>query len=98
MASPQTIVRFPVERVPNAAAIGASRLQIWRGRVRNLFGRSLNRLGVPGAIQNVSVEDALTGHVLSVAVGATYVRLTVNDRDYYFDRVTGRFDGTGGVP
>lgn len=55
----------------------------------------MNSAGAPGAIREVDLKDALTGQEVSVTVGATYVRLTVNERDYYFDRLTGRFDGTG---
>ena len=98
MKNPQTVVRFPSERVPRAAAVGATRLQIWRGRARKCVGRILNRAGAPGAIRDVSLKDCLTGQEVSVTVGASYVRFTVNDRDYYFDRITGRFDGSGASP
>ena len=71
---------------------------MWRGRMREIAGRALGRLGVPGAIADAEIRDDLTGQQINIAVQAHYVRLTVNGRDYYFDRITGRFDGTGASP
>jgi hypothetical protein len=56
------------------------------------------RLRAPGAIRDAEIKDALTGQAVSVVVGVLYVRISVDGRDYYFDRVTGRFDGTGACP
>jgi len=50
---------------------------------------------VAGAIQEIELDVSLTGQRLSVWVGEHYVRLCVDGQDYYFDRVTGRFDGIG---
>jgi hypothetical protein len=97
-AAPQRIVRFPAERVARAAIGGATRLQIWKGRLRQQAGRIMCNLSVPGAIKNAEIKDALTGQQISVVVDALYVRLSVEGRDYYFDRITGRFDGTGSKP
>jgi hypothetical protein len=74
--------------------------------MREIAGRVLCRLGVPGAIANTEIRDDLTGQEIDdltgqeikVIVQGHYVRLTVNGRDYYFDRITGRFDGTGASP
>jgi hypothetical protein len=92
------VISFPSERVPRSAAVGASRWHIWKGRCRELVGRTLSRLGLPGAIAEAEINDNLTGQQISVGVGPLYVRLSVNGRDYYFDRITGRFDGTGAAP
>jgi hypothetical protein len=97
-AVPQKVIQFPAERILRAAAGGASQWQIWRGRAREIAGRTLCRLGLPGAIANAEIRDDLTGQEINVTVQAHYVRLTVNGRDYYFDRITGRFDGTGASP
>jgi hypothetical protein len=48
-----------------------------------------------GAIQEIELDESLTGQRLSVWVGEHYVRLCVDGQDYYFDRVTGQFDGIG---
>ena len=92
------VISFPDRRSPQAAAAGATWLDIARGRLRVAVGGFLNRVRVPGAVQPVDVTDNVTGQCLSVAVSALYTRITVNGRDYYFDRITGRFDGTGSSP
>ena len=46
-------------------------------------------------MQPVAINDPATGQQIAVTVGDLLVRLTVNGRDFYFDRLTGRFDGTG---
>lgn len=73
----------------------ATRRDILAGRARETIHRLLNRLGVPGAIQPMQHRDALTGQRIDVHVGVLFTRITINGRDYYFDRVTGRFDGSG---
>lgn len=55
----------------------------------------LYRLGFPGLVWPTVVHDPTTGQTLALAVGPHYVRITVDGRDYYFDRLTGRYDGTG---
>jgi hypothetical protein len=99
MGAPQKVVQFPAERVTRAAlGGGATPWQRLKERLRQLAGQMLSRLGAPGAIANAEIKDALTGQELSVTVGTCYVRLSVDGRDYYFDRLTGRFDGTGASP
>ena len=91
----QRVIRFPAERIARSAAGGATVWQLWKGRIREWAGRVLCGLGAPGAIASTEIKDALTGQEISVVVGAHYVRLSVDGRDYYFDRINGRFDGTG---
>ena len=90
-----TVVRFPCERIPRAAPTDASWWDVMRERLVQQLGRLLRRVGVPGAIQNIELADKHTGQQVSVHVGELYVRLTVNGRDFYFNRFTGHFDGTG---
>jgi hypothetical protein len=89
------VLRFPHRDFGRPASGGASVVQVLRGRARELLGRLLNRLGFPGAVRNVHIKDALTGQEIDVHVGALFTRITVNGRDYYFNRTTGKFDGTG---
>ena len=97
-SAPQPVIRFPVERIPRPASAGASRLDILKGRFRERFGRLLNWTGAPGAIRDTEITDKLTGQTVAVQVGDLFVRVSIDGRDYYFDKVTGRFDGTGAVP
>jgi hypothetical protein len=75
--------------------MGASWLTIQAYRIREATGKLLTRLRVPGAISNTVVEDTLTGQNIEVRVGALFTRISINGRDYYFNRLTGKFDGTG---
>lgn len=92
------VVGFPSERVSHAPRDGASIIDVLRSRVRMGFGRLLNGIGVPAAIQPVEFTDETTKQHVAVAVDDLFVRLSVDGRDYYFDRLTGRFDGTGSTP
>jgi hypothetical protein len=94
----RAVVRFPSERVVSSARGGATWLEIWTGRLREWLGRSLNLLGAPGAIREMEFSDQLAGQHIAVSVGELFVCMSVNGRDYYFDRLTGRFDGTGSEP
>lgn len=55
----------------------------------------MTAVGIPGAIKSMQITDVLTDQHIEVRVGHLFVRLSVNGRDYYFDRITGKFDGTG---
>jgi len=59
-------------------------------------GRFLNWLGVPGFIRPIERDDLVTGWHLSIRVGALGVTISVDGRDYSFNRLTGQFNGTGG--
>jgi hypothetical protein len=68
---------------------------IWKGRLKEWFGRLLNRTGVPGAVQEAEIEDEVSGQVVHIRVGPVFTRISINGRDYYFHRLSGKFDGTG---
>lgn len=73
----------------------AGALAILRGRAWLACARLLNALGVPGALRSAEIEDTATGQRLAITVGPLFTRVSVNGRDFYFDRITGRYDGTG---
>lgn len=93
-----SVFRFPKREVFRAASTAATNAQIWRGRAKEALGRLLNRLGMPGAVRDTHFQDALTGDQIEVEVGELFTRLSVNGRDYYFNRITGKFDGSGFEP
>lgn len=82
-------------RVSSASATGRNWWPNLRLRMDEALGRWLNRHTVPGAVQPMTYRDELTGQSVEVAVSALYTVLTINGRDYYFRRLSGRFDGTG---
>ena len=92
------VVKFPAARVSHPARDGATTIDIARSRVKAGVGRLLNKMRVPAAIQPVEIVDKVTNQHVAVAVDELFVTVSVNGRDYYFDRITGRFDGTGSAP
>lgn len=87
-----------IRLLPRATTAATGRSSWWattRLWTEMQLARLLNRAGVPGAIQPMSYHDNLTGQQIDVRVGMLFTVLTVNEHDYYFDRMTGRFDGTG---
>ena len=66
-----------------------------RLRVREWSGALANKVGLPGAVQSVDIYDDVSGQSLTVRSSPLFTRISVNGRDYYFSRISGRFDGTG---
>jgi hypothetical protein len=97
-AMPTNVVALRPRLALRSAETGATLWQRFRGRLIGALGAALNRLAMPGAIRNAEIEDELTGQKLSVQVSPYFVRITVDGRDYYFNRFTGKFDGTGSSP
>lgn len=64
-------------------------------KTRRSIGRLANRAGVPGAVTSVDLIDGADGPRFAIKVGNWYTVVSVGNRDYYFNRLTGRFDGTG---
>jgi hypothetical protein len=89
------VLRFPTERIARTASGGATQLDIWNGHIRESIGRILNLARAPGPIKDMHVKDAFTGHEVALSVGEFFVRLSVDGHHYYFDRLTGKFNGTG---
>lgn len=83
---------FPVRRAPT---FGASRLDVWKGRAIEAWGRLLNRAGAPGAVRDTKIKDSLTGQEVEISVGVLFTKITVNGRDFYFHRTSGKYDGAG---
>ena len=88
-----TLVQFPNN--PTCSVENASRLDILKGRLRQFAGKILGRVRLPGLIASTTIYDSFTGQRLEVKVGVICTRISVNGRDYYFSRLSGRFDGTG---
>jgi hypothetical protein len=88
------LLRFPSElrgRLPEEPR----RFAALRIRVKELVGTILNRLRIAAPVRNARIEDVLTGQKVEIRAGVLFTRISVDGRDYYFDRLTGRFDGTG---
>ena len=77
------------------ACAEATRWQIYKGRIRERVIGVLDLLHVPAALKSADINDDLTGDVIRIRAKGLFTKITINGRDYYFDRLTGRFDGTG---
>ena len=73
----------------------ASRLDILKSRISQYVGKLLGRARLPGVIASTTINDSFSGQRLEIKVGIIYTRISVNGRDYYFSRLSGKFDGTG---
>ena len=74
---------------------GATKWQIWKGNAWASLGQWLCRIRCPGFVEDIALNDQVTGRQLTISSSPYFTRISVNGRDYYFDRLTGRFDGTG---
>lgn len=92
------VFRLPMRELAKAAKSDATPIQIGISRMRELWGALLTHFGIPGAVRDIQILDALTGQEITVHVGDLFTRLSVNGRDYYFHRVSGKFDGAGSAP
>lgn len=68
-------------------------------RIRDFIALIPNRLFmflcIPGFVKPIDYPDIVTGNRIRIMVGLRFTVITVNNRDYYFRRCTGVFDGTG---
>jgi len=86
----------PLRRRPGIPArSGATVWQIASGRLREWLGRVADRMGMPGFVRRTVIEDELTGQTVVIEPGRLFTRINVDGRDYYFRRLSGRFDGVG---
>lgn len=60
-----------------------------------LFRKVLNKIGLPAIIRESIINDELTNQKITIKTNLLFTILTVNGRDYYFSRLSGKFDGTG---
>lgn len=52
-------------------------------------------LNIPGLVRPLEYADRVTGDFVRIKVTRRFTIISVNHRDYWFKRLTGRFDGTG---
>ena len=78
--------------------VAKGRAQIARHRLkdslRNLTGWALEWFRVPARLKPFEFVDPITNETVYVYTDRLYSVLCVGQRRFYFDRVTGAFDGT----
>jgi hypothetical protein len=62
----------------------------FRGTVLDLY----QEFGCTAVIRPFTHNDAVTGQTVSVTISPQYSILRIGDREYYFSRQSGAFDGT----
>jgi len=97
-AAIRNIIAFPAHRIARPAKGGSTFAQIVVARCKRYLGIGLNKIGIPGSIKPVNFKDEIADQNIDVSVGDLFVCISVNGRDYYFDRLSGKFDGTGSSP
>ena len=68
--------------------------KVWRSS-QYAIGLGLELFGAPGKIREFEYIDPATNDTVYLSTGARYSVLHVGTKRFFFDRVTGRFDGTG---
>jgi hypothetical protein len=77
------------------AESGESRWRKALGRVYRAVGAALEFCHAPARIREFEYVDPTTNEIVYLSTGARYSVLHVGAKRFFFDRVTGRFDGTG---
>jgi len=62
---------------------------------RQKIGRVLEAMHAPAKIKEFECVDPITNECVYLSTGARYSVLHVGSKRLFFDRLTGRFDGTG---
>lgn len=65
--------------------------------MKELIGKVLHFFKAPGFIQPFRYYDGQAGKVISVRTSPRYTILTVGGQEFFFNRESGRFDGTGAM-
>lgn len=93
--TPSNVVEIEPTDEPHPVVFGATRFQIFRWSLKERLCLLLDFLHVPGLVHSVEIHDELTGQHITIQTRHLFTRISINGRDYYFSRLSGRFDGTG---
>lgn len=64
-------------------------------KARQIHGFMLESIHAPARIREFEYVDPSTNETVYISTGARYSVLHVGSKRFFFDRITGRFDGTG---
>ncbi len=74
---------------------GASWLDVAHVELKQFMGKLIGYLGVPGLVKPMKIHDTLTNTNIQVRVSGLFTVISIDGRDYYFKRLTGKYDGSG---
>jgi len=66
--------------------------------VRNGIGWCLEKSKAPAKLEVFEFVDPLSDETIYLYTSKTYSVLCIGDRRFYFDRITGKFDGVSSPP
>jgi len=55
------------------------------------LGRLMNIIAIPGQIRSTIIDDQPTGDHIEISVGIAFTRISINGRDHFFGRLSGRY-------
>ncbi len=67
----------------------------WLWRAKEALGESLHRLGFPGRLRSLRLEDALVGQSIVIDATPAFTRVTVNGQQYYYRHLVWSNDPAG---
>lgn len=85
----------PSKELSSSVKYGASIFVILKSRLIQWVGGLFNKNSIPGFIQPINYRDPVSGYHIEIKITPLFTKLSVNGRDFYFKRFSGRFDGTG---
>ena len=68
--------------------------QSLRGKISELAGRAMERFHFPARIREFEYVDPISDETIYLSTGPRYSVLHVGRQMLFFDRTTGKFDGT----
>lgn len=74
---------------------GISSFTKYLSRVKFFIANILNRFKIPGLVEEIEYIDNITSQKISIKTKSLFTVISIDGRDYYFNRLSGKFDGTG---
>jgi hypothetical protein len=68
--------------------------RIVKGAAQDIIGRTMNLLHSPAKVREFEYVDPISDQTVYLSTGARYSVLHIGRLKLFFDRATGRFDGT----
>ena len=64
-------------------------------RILNWLSGILNAIHYPVIIKPTQFLDVATGQQINIKAGKLFTTISIGNRDYFFHRITGKYDGSG---
>ena len=66
-----------------------------KDRIKTGIASVFDFIGIPPMVNDVDIPDYASGIYLRISHSKRFTIVSVNGRDFWFNRLTGKFDGTG---